>query len=180
MLKVLNGPDTLNSRVGENKSKALFDVNETDSTHSNVEKIQSPAEPPHSISSVAAEATSAATTFVADRRSGHHLPMALTRPERRLATMAACLAIAMLIVITFLALKIQQLRARARRWESVGNNRDLLLERPSGRTEYEVKEKELLNDAAEPAHARDTQAGNIVSVDVTTLVVEGTSVEERN
>ncbi|KAK0491772.1 hypothetical protein EDD18DRAFT_1358560 [Armillaria luteobubalina] len=136
--------------------------------------------PPHGISSIAAVMMSAVTTFVTDRGSGYRLPITLTHPEHRLATMAACLAIAMLIVTMFLALKMQQLGAWAWRGESVGNVHDVLLEKPSDETEYGVKEKEVLNDAAGLALARDIQAGNIVLVDDNALVVEGTSVEERN
>ncbi|KAK0436239.1 hypothetical protein EV421DRAFT_1908114 [Armillaria borealis] len=124
---------------------------------------------PHSISSVATVATAVTTTFVADMRSSRRLPMALSRPERELATMAACLAIAMLIVITFLALKVQQLGVRAPRWESVGDNRDVLLGTPSDEIEYEAQKKALPSDVAGPALARETQAGNVVRVDNTAL-----------
>ncbi|PBK79102.1 hypothetical protein ARMGADRAFT_1036477 [Armillaria gallica] len=130
---------------------------------------------PRSISSVAAVATAVTTTFVADRRSGPRLPTALSRPERGLATMAACLAIAMLVVITFLALKVQQLTARALRWESVGDDCDVLLGTPSDGTEYEAKKKELLSDVAGTTLARETQAGNVIPVDDTVLVEEGFS-----
>ncbi|SJL02843.1 uncharacterized protein ARMOST_06181 [Armillaria ostoyae] len=124
---------------------------------------------PHSISPVAAAATAVTTTFVADRRSGPRPPMALSHPKRELATMAACLAIAMLAVITFLALKVQQLTARAPRWESVGDDRDVLLGTPSDEIEYETKKKALPSDVAGPALARETQAGNVVRVDDTAV-----------
>ncbi len=83
----------------------------------------------------------------------------------------------MLIVIIFLARKIQQLRARASRWESVG---DELLGTSSNKTVYEAEKKALLSEAAGPALDRESQAGNVVRVDDTALVVGGTSVEERN
>ncbi|KAK0218465.1 hypothetical protein EDD85DRAFT_961483 [Armillaria nabsnona] len=121
---------------------------------------------PHSISSVAAVATAVTTTLVADRRSGRRLPMTLSRPERELATIAACLAISMLIVIIFLALKLQQLRARAPRWESVGDDRDELLGTSSDKTVYEAEKKAPLSDALD----RESQAGNIIRVDDTVLV----------
>ncbi len=135
---------------------------------------------PPSISSVATVATAVTTTFVADRRSGRRLPMTLSRPERELATIAACLDISMLIVIIFLALKLRQLRARASRWESVGDDRDELLGTSSDKTVYEAEKQALLSDAAGPALDRESQAGNVVRVDDTALVVGGTSVEERN
>ncbi len=135
---------------------------------------------PPSISSVAAVATAVTTTLAADRRSGRRLPTALSRPERELATIAACLEISMLIIIIFLALKIQQLRARASRWESVGDGRDELFETASDKIVYEDEKKALLSDAAGPALDRESQAGNVVRVDDTALVVGGTSVEERN
>lgn len=132
---------------------------------------------PPSISSVATVATAVTTTFVADMRSRSRLPTTLSRPERELATIAACLDISMLIVIIFLARKIQQLRARASRWESVG---DELLGTSSNKTVYEAEKKALLSEAAGPALDRESQAGNVVRVDDTALVVGGTSVEERN
>ncbi len=132
---------------------------------------------PPSISSVATVATAVTTTFVADMRSRSRLPTTLSRPERELATIAACLDISMLIVIIFLARKIQQLRARTSRWESVG---DELLGTSSNKTVYEAEKKALLSEAAGPALDRESQAGNVVRVDDTALVVGATSVEERN
>ncbi|KAK0185312.1 hypothetical protein F5146DRAFT_202670 [Armillaria mellea] len=135
---------------------------------------------PHSIASVTAVATAVTTTFVADRRNSHHPPTALSRPERELPTIAACLDITMFIVLAFLALKIRQLRARAPRWGSARDDRDGLLGTPSDEKENEAKKKALLSDVAGPVLARETRADDVVSMDDTALVVEGTSVEERN
>ncbi|KAK0479513.1 hypothetical protein IW261DRAFT_1593535 [Armillaria novae-zelandiae] len=134
----------------------------------------------HCISSVAEVAMAVTGNTVADKRSGPCPPTALSHPERRLATMAACLNISILIVLAFLALKIRQLRARAPRWESVGDDRNVQLGTPINETVYEDKEKALLSDVTGPVLARETQAGNVVQMDDTALVVEGTSVEEKN
>ncbi|PBK85183.1 hypothetical protein ARMGADRAFT_1087628 [Armillaria gallica] len=135
---------------------------------------------PQDISSTTMVTKTVDTIFFIIRRGSHHLPTALSRPNHEIVIMAACFSIAMLIVIAFLALKIHELRARARRWELAGGDHDEL---HGDGTMYGNEKKAVMRDVVGLVPAREIQVGGIVSVDDTALMTRETnvlSVEEGN
>ncbi|KAK0243478.1 hypothetical protein EDD85DRAFT_815187 [Armillaria nabsnona] len=84
---------------------------------------------------------------------------------RGLATVAVFFAIGLLIFTTLLVLRLQKLKARIRRWELAGDDREVLLQTPSDVSEHEDEKKALLGGMVEPEIAEETQAGSIVSED---------------
>ncbi|KAK0443999.1 uncharacterized protein EV420DRAFT_1649104 [Desarmillaria tabescens] len=125
--------------------------------------------------------TQAATTIekTLDMPSVSPLPMATTRPNpgayvqptiiqchdpvaRSLATVAVFFAIGMLILTTLLVLKIQKLKVRVGRWESAGDDHEVLFSTPSDASMYGDENKALLGGVVEPALAEGAQAGSAV------------------
>ncbi len=84
---------------------------------------------------------------------------------RGLATVAVFFAIGLLIFTTLLVLRLQKLKARIRRWELAGDDREVLFQTPSDVSEHEDERKALLGGMTEPEIAKETQAGSIVSED---------------
>ncbi|SJL02711.1 uncharacterized protein ARMOST_06046 [Armillaria ostoyae] len=124
----------------------------------------------------------ASTTIFIGRPSISSLPTATTRPTpatnvhptivkchdpvaRGLATVAVFFVIGLLIFTTLLVLRLQKLKARLRRWELAGDDREVLFQAPNDVSEHEDEKKALLGGVVDPELAEETQAGSIVSED---------------